>query len=562
MADKNNPPTIWEALKQKNPETAMRWLKWHPSQLDRCLEARDRDLPPPLDADERAELLDFHQRCTDCEATLNAIARLGSPKARVVIAGQQPGILGGPLYSVFKALGAIRLARDLARRRPDLDFVPVFWSASDDDDFDEVRRVFWPGVEGELEEILFQHPDWTPGRMIGPLSCRPLADELIERIEASTTVTEFRKGIIERIRQIHAEAPNWESAFADLFLHLFHGMGLVMFTPLMPWVKRRMAPILAAEAHNAGASADKAIRRGREMETAGLEAPLHRRPGAVNFFWIDEAGRRRPLRRVGDRVQAMPPANSGSREGSESGAPGNAHSAPEWSLEELAARVEREPQSFSSNVVLRPVVQDAVFPTVAHVVGPGEAAYLPQVEAVYEDFGVFRPVRYPRPQILLVQKNVRRLLDKYRLTLGQVLGQSASALTRLVVEREQSGGLLQDIRRLHREQRAQLERLGEKFQSGSATASAVDKLMQAMDKGYDKIQERLLYSMEQDERHLGKAMARMENNLNPAGQSQERVLNPIVPFAISYGPDWVRRLAETVDIDPAAGPQTVFMEEL
>jgi hypothetical protein len=162
---------IWVQLKTPAGEFshAPNWLAWHPAQLDHCLGQRALHLPPPLTDGEREELRGAHQRWHADEASLTALEQLGRPTARVIVTGQQPGLLTGPLLVLYKSMAAIELARRLKAAHPRLDFVPVFWVASEDHDFDEIRRVFWPGHSGQLA----RHPPAAAGRTPTRSSSRP-----------------------------------------------------------------------------------------------------------------------------------------------------------------------------------------------------------------------------------------------------------------------------------------------------------------------------------------------------------------------------------------------------
>ena len=552
-----NPQTaasLWQLMRGDDPEALHARLRWHPSEIDRCVEERADALPEPLDADELTEMRAFNERCGADETTLAAIDRLGSPTARVVIAGQQPGILAGPLYAVYKTIGALNLAEELGRRHKSLHFVPIYWVASEDHDFDEVRRAFWPGDGGVLEELFAERGDgWAPGKMIGTLPSADLAELLVRRIHASTRESEFRKDVLDRVEKAYAGSPDWEEAFCRLFLSLFSGSGLVLVSPLMSWVRRRGVPILREEARHPGRSSKRVIERGAGLEKSGAQPALHRHPGAVNFFWLDEAKCRHALRATEDgKIEALPSAEDAAGDALPLASDG----------EELAAMVDRSPESFSFNVVTRPLIQDAIFPTVAQVVGPGEADYLTQVEAVYADFGVFTPVRFPRPQVLLVQNNVARMLKKYDISPEDAIQSDATALARGILEKDLKEGIVGEAGELHRRQIDELKSLRQTAGEDTSVTSAFDKLAQAMDKGYGMIQERILYSRQQDEHHLATAMTRIESSLRPTGKPQERILNPIVPFMVLHGPDWIVRLRELVTHDPAMGLQTIYLSDL
>lgn len=551
MSDSKHERNIWDLMKGADAEGTRAWLRRHPSQLDECVRARGAAMPPPLGPEELSELRAFHERCGADAASLAALEHLASPNTRVVVAGQQPGLLAGPLYSLYKAIGAILLARQLAERHPGVHFVPVFWIASEDHDFQEIRRAHWPGSAGELEEVLIEHPDWSPGRMIGSLPSAPILPHLLGRIESTTFETEFRARLLDQLREAYAEGEDFERSFCRLLLGLLRGLGLVVVSPLMRWVRARSVPILRSEALGSGASTRRLLERAATLEHAGFEATLHRRDDAINFFWLDEKERRHSLALDSGRVLgAISGQNLPDRQ------------LVANSVSDLVSMLETSPGRFSLNVVTRPLVQDSILPTVAQLVGPGEAAYLAMVESVYEDFGVFAPVRYPRPTVTLVDNAAGRILKKYDLSTDTALNRDAGELTRLLAERASGSGIVQEARDMRDRQRAEIQALRDRLGNDPPSVSALEKLVQVMEKGYATLEDRLLYSRQRDEGHVAQAMARLANVLNPAGRPQERVLNPLVPFALNYGPDWALRLASKLTIDPGIGMQIHSLADL
>lgn len=550
MAEANGSYTAWEEI--KGDPARLHWMRRHPSQIDRCIEERAGALPEPLAPDELDELRRLHGDWGADESSIAAIDKLGRTDARVVVAGQQPGFLAGPLLIVYKAVAAVKLAAQLSARHPNLTFVPVFWTASEDHDFNEIRRAYWPGQSG-LEEAYIQPSLWSFGQMVGLVQTESVLGGLIGQIEQTTYRTEYRDAAVALLGQAYGGATGTiESGFCRLLLKLLAGSGLVIVSPLMNWVRRRGAAVMERELELPGESTAAVLGRAEEMRAAGIEPPIHRAPTALNGFWVDGQGRRYALHR---------------EEGRENG---NIRRVLAESHEELAAvpvkeilaELRQSPAYISPNVVTRPIVQDAILPTVAQVVGPGEAAYLAQVGPAYDFFNVFVPVRWPRPELVLIEPRVARNLEKYGVGLDEALRTDPDVLLERVLRREMEQGALSEIEFVRTRHRAEIEALHTKLGlDAPAVRGAFDKLGQAVEKGFRAIEERVMQQCAEDQAHIGRALAIVSASLRPAGLPQERALNPIVPFAINYGIDWCRHLIDRIDISPGSSPQVFSLSD-
>lgn len=191
----------WNELKRSGA-TGAGWLRWGPGRIDHRVEARGQSMPQPLQAEELDELRRLHRSWGADADSMESIEALGRPGVRVVVTGQQPALLAGPLLVLYKAAAAVRLAAELQTRHHGLHFVPVFWVADEDHDFDEVRRACWPGISG-LEENRLPSDLWVPGRMVGLIETETIAEELIRQIEHTTHPSEFRDAAMEMVREAY-----------------------------------------------------------------------------------------------------------------------------------------------------------------------------------------------------------------------------------------------------------------------------------------------------------------------------------------------------------------------
>lgn len=319
---------------------------------------------------------------------MKAIERLQNG-ALAVVTGQQAGLLTGPLYTIYKAASAVILARQLGAELQ-APVEPVFWLASEDHDFAEVRWAFFPVGAGQELHFPGEYT-LTPAAEI-PLD-KSAVDSVLEQMRTILPPSEFTPEVFTLIRD--AARGSFSDWCASLLCQLFREHGLVVLDSCGLPVRLSSRPVFAQaieegpEIHRLLAEAGEAMKaRGRKP---GLAVP----PEHSHLFLLREE-RRLGLLRQGDsfvdarRTLALP-------------------------RQELLDIAHEEPWQLSPNVVLRPLVQELVLPVLAVVGGPGELAYLEQLCPVFSHFGLQRPPVLPRMGGLLLEPAIARLLEKYGL---------------------------------------------------------------------------------------------------------------------------------------------------
>lgn len=332
------------------------------------------------------------------------IARLRSG-AVAVVTGQQVGLFGGPAYSVYKALTAIRLAEKLSAEG--LPAAPVFWLASEDHDFNEVNHCYLLDADSRWQELrdTSSHPD---GTAVARISFDRSIEELRARL-AGLWPAEARTEA-EKLMSSYGPGATYAQAFGQLFQRLFAGRGLIVLDPTHPTLHALAAPLYRRALEEAEKLHALLKERDKQLDKAGYDCQVRLRENATLLF-VTEDGRRLPLRRRRNGVLQT---------GDE-----------ERSAAQLLAELDSAPERFSPNVLLRPVVQDWLLPTAAYVAGPHELAYFAQASALYQELLGRMPVIYPRVSLTVVEPKVRRLLGKYQLDLPDLFRGEAAVRARL-----------------------------------------------------------------------------------------------------------------------------------
>jgi bacillithiol synthase len=448
-----------------------------------------------------------------------------------VTTGQQPGLFGGPLFTISKALTAIALARRLEAVL-DAPVLAVFWIASDDHDWEEANHVHLLDASNVLHRLTLEG-DVDPTRSMGRRILGKGAESALAQLSEVLPVSEFAAPLIERIRGAYQAHRTVAAAFAETLAGLLDGLPLGLVDSQDPVVRTLASPVIERELREAGASGQALGEQTERLEAAGYGAQVPVLAGASNVFYEDDVhGRERLLREDGEWVFRA----SGRRQSDQA-------------LLELWAA---EPARFSPNVVLRPVVESAVFPTLAYVGGPGEVRYLAQTGQLFERHGVGMPLVYPRLSVTLVESKVRKVLDKFGLEVESFrhpVQELISAAVHADVPDEVRSAVL-SLR----------EAVQQGYQEIHEAAIAVDptlkspvfaarnEALRGLAEVEKKVRQHVKSRRETELEQIEKASA----NLAPLGKPQERVLN-VHQYLARYGDELIGAILAAVEAEVMVG---------
>lgn len=346
--------------------------------------------------------------------TLANIERLRAADCLAVVSGQQAGLFTGPLYTIYKALSAIKLAGCLTQRGTTA--IPVFWIATEDHDFPEVATAEFIGCDCRLASVeasAAMHAENVP---VGQVALDSSIEESIKRLLEVLPTTEFTPDLERLLRETWQPGLGYGEAFARMMTRLVGCYGLVLLDPLNSELKRLVAPLYAAAVRHAPVIAEALVARSRELEEAGYHAQVLASTDSFPLFLHNEEGARHPLTRSSE--------NSYQVKGTDE----------QYGIEELSGLAESQPERFSPNVTLRAVAQDYLLPTVAYLGGAAEIAYFAQTAEVYRVLG--RPVTpiLPRSSLTVVERRTGRTLERYGLNLSDLFEGYESVSARVVEE--------------------------------------------------------------------------------------------------------------------------------
>jgi bacillithiol biosynthesis cysteine-adding enzyme BshC len=363
----------------------------HPPSLDGAQAvAGIRRRNPPRNHDRLLAAIREQNRAFGSDAAVFAALDRLAKGAVAVVSGQQVGLLGGPAYSVYKALAASRAAGELGKRG--VDAVAVFWLATQDHDLAEVNHVWWPGRAGALEKLEIPADQAQQGRPVGQIPLGPQIEPVVARAREVLSGPGCGE-MASAISSSYRPQETLGSAFGKLMARVLAGRGIILMDPLDERIHSLASPLLRQVIGGGESLTAALMARSKALEKAGYHAQVRVTERSFPLFLL-EGGRRIALRlRNGDFVA-----------GDQSFAGG-----------QLAALASDNPELLSPNALLRPVMQDALLPTAAYIAGPAETAYFAQASVLYERLGVLMPAILPRAGFTLIEPELGRLLKKYHL---------------------------------------------------------------------------------------------------------------------------------------------------
>jgi bacillithiol biosynthesis cysteine-adding enzyme BshC len=462
------------------------------------------------------------QRNAPAEARESA-ARLADPATRVIITGQQAGLFGGPLFTLLKAITTMKLAKQVEREHR-VPVVPVFWIDAEDHDWPEVSGC--TVLDSEFAPAAVRLAD-LPGAGSLPIARLTLTDAVAAALDQLNTAlpdTEFKTDIATALREAYVPGRSMAASFGVWMEHVLGPHGLVVYDSSDPAAKPLAREVFVKELSQPGETARIAARAGERLVAKGYHAQATLADGTVCVFHLN--AERAAIKIDGERAEI------GDR------------SVP---VAELRAEAQADPEHFSPNVLLRPLVQDTVFPTICYVAGPNELAYLGQLKEVYAHFGIPMPLMYQRATATLAESATLRFLSKYDLPITALRAQDESALNQLL-ESQLPPTVEQAL--------TSVASLVEERMSAVAAAvpqidptleGAVKSTLGKMQHEVQSLHNKVIHAAKRRDDTLRRQFQRAQALTFPQGHPQEREIG-FVWFLNRYGPILVDRLMDELPL--------------
>jgi bacillithiol biosynthesis cysteine-adding enzyme BshC len=466
-----------------------------------------------LSAERRAALVSALRQQNGPSASLDLLSK---PDTVAVVTGQQVGLFSGPAYTIYKALTAARLARELTGQG--IPAVPVFWLATEDHDFAEVNHAWIFDAEHRPVKLDIDGSG-VSGQPVGEVR---LGTVPIDALRECLRGFPFGAEVAERVARAYTPGQTLGQAFGALLGDLLGAFDILRIDPMARAVRELAAPTIRAAMGQAPELKRLVLERNRELNSAGYHAQVHVGE-ETSFFFLLENGRRIALRK-----------HNGNYFSSDA----------RFTPEELADRADH----ISPNALLRPVVQDSILPTVAYIGGPAELAYLAQAEVMYRVLLGRMPVAVHRSGFTVVDQHSRKLMHRYNLCLSDFFHGEDILRERVSAALVPPGlaGVLDETR----------GEVGKAVQRLETALAAFDPTLDAaVRKSYGKI----AYQLSKIGRKVGREMLARDERakhdasylsglIYPHKHLQERLYS-IIPFLAKHGPGLIDKLSENIHLE-------------
>ncbi len=461
----------------------------------------------------RAALVEALRAQNEGNPSLDLLAKRGTV---AVVTGQQVGLFSGPAYTIYKALSAARLAKQLNDQG--IPAVPVFWVATEDHDFAEINHSFV--FNSSYEPVRLEVAGSNDGQR--PVGGIPIEQPPIEELRKALEGLPFAEETVAMVAEAYTPGTPLGEAFEKLLRRLLDKWGLLFVDPLNPALRRIAAPVLREALQNGNDLKQDLMRRNEDLVRAGYHAQVHIEAQTSLFFLLDDN------RRVGLRRQN---GNYASKDRT-------------YSIAELVDRAEQ----LSGNALLRPVVQDYMLPTVAYVGGPAELAYMAQSQVIYKRLLARMPVMLARSGFTLLEHRAAKLLDRYGLKVASLF-QPETAVRDQIAARLVPADLIGEFEEVRQHMAQSLDKLTTELTRFDRT------LADALERSRNKIMYQLSKMEAKTEREALRRDDRASEDARylmhlvyPEKHLQERFYS-ILPFLARHGTGLLDTIYEQVHLD-------------
>jgi bacillithiol synthase len=453
------------------------------------------------------------------EETFQNIEHLSSDKTFTITTGHQLNLFTGPLYFLYKIVSTINLCEELREKHSDCNFVPMYWMATEDHDFDEINFFKFKG----------QKISWNSSQTggVGRFSTDGL-HQVFEQFSSLLGESNNANDLRELFEKAYVNHSNLADATRFLANELFKDYGLVIIDADDPKLKTSLIPHITNElVHNRAANAV------RETNDALASYSIQVNPRDINLFYLNEGIRERIVLEHGNYAVLNTDIS--------------------FTKEQILEEVQKHPERFSPNVLIRPLYQEVVLPNLCYIGGGGELAYWLQLKAYFEQSEVTFPMLLLRNSVQVVSTKQRSRLKKLNMSLEELFLKQTELLDKKVKENSDLELNFSDKITFLQNQFDALRNVA--GQTDPSFIGAVNAQEKKQINGLRNLEKRLLKAEKRRLQELVSRITKLQNELLPNGGLEERQRN-FSEYYLEYGPDFLQRIKN--GLKPLEGAFTIL----
>ena len=452
------------------------------------------------------------------EVTTANITSLAHPETFTITTGHQLNLFTGPLYFIYKIVSVINLCRRLKEAIPGCHFVPVYWMATEDHDFEEINYFNFNG-----KKFQWQGPeDDTTGGAVGRMSTRHL-EEVAALFTAELGPGKFAEDLKQLFIEAYLKHDNLTDATRYLANALFSEYGLVIVDGDDAGLKREFIPFIKEDLTE-GTAFREVTATIERLESLPGDYNVQVNPREINFFYLEKGTR--------DRI-IFDGNHFGLADGIKT-----------WTREAILEEVEMHPERFSPNVMLRPLYQEVILPNLCYVGGGGELAYWLELRSFFRACGVPMPVLLMRDSVLVISNKQKGKLERLGIDVNQLFLDKNTLVNHKIREISEIPIDFSPEREHLRKQFRRLYELAARTDKTFLNAVKAQEVKQI--KGLNMLEKRLLKAQKRKMADQVERLTAIHNELFPNGSLQERSVNFSQLYA-QYGPEFMTVLLNTLD---------------
>jgi bacillithiol biosynthesis cysteine-adding enzyme BshC len=508
-------------------EKVNQFFQWDPGkEMNQCLDERrsvyqnrERIVQP---------LLNQNKQWNASQKSLDNIEKLNNERTLAVVTGQQAGILGGPLYTVYKIIHCIKLANNLKTIYKEYDFVPVFWMEVGDSDYQEINHVNYLNSQNELVRLSLPEKEGDK-RSIYLRNIPDDINELLKDMENVFPQNDFRDKLLEDLKHIYSPGKSFSNAFAEWLLYLFNDFGLIIIDPTDAEFVQLSRPLFEKAIEKHQIIQESVQENSEQLKRNGYTPQVILSPQQTLLFCRLEDGNRVRLDFDGQKFMTH-----------------SSNSEASFTRDFLLGEIEKDPARFTPNVLFRPLVQDWLLPTAVYIGGPGEISYAAQLKNLYDIFGIVAPCFIPRMRLTLIEEKIRNTIDKLEID-TEALFFSPEKMIENQVEKYTDPRIKNLITEIQENFSGKMDKLEKILIEADPTLeSSIKKTSQNILDSLQRLENKATSAYERRIQTEINQIKKVQMNLQPNKIPQERVFN-IYQYLFKYGPNLILNLYNVLD---------------